>query len=48
MTMSGGDTCVWQIRNGYKNWVHLNKESKLAQIIIETVEDDIENNAYAR
>lgn len=43
-----GNTCQWQIRNGYKDWVHLNSENKLAQTIISIVEDNIKNNTYAR
>lgn len=33
MIMSCGDICTWQIRNGYKDWVHLNREKKLHKIL---------------
>ena len=43
-----GNTCKWQIRNGYKDWVHLNKNEKVCENIIDTVEENIKNNSYAR
>lgn len=48
MIMSCGDTCTWQIRNGYKDWVYLNKNEKVCERIINIVEENIENNVYSR
>lgn len=48
MIMSCGNTCTWQIRNGYKDWVHLNRSEKVCESIINIVEEDIENNTYSR
>ena len=43
-----GERCTWQIRNGYKDWVHLNKDCKRCQQIIDTVETAIESGSWRR
>ena len=48
MIMCCGDTCVWQIRNGYKDWVHLNSNEKVCERIINIVEENIAKNVYSR
>lgn len=48
MIMSCGNTCTWQIRNGYKDWVYLNRNEKVCERIINLVEENIENNVYSR
>lgn len=47
---SCGNTCKWQIRNGYKDWVHLyrnGKEESKCERIIHIVEENIKNNSYS-
>ena len=48
MISACGDTCEWQIRNGYKEWVHLKKREKVCEGIIELVEEDIKSGCYRR
>lgn len=48
MIMSCGDTCTWQIRNGYKDWVNLNRNEKVCERIINIVEENIETGCYSR
>lgn len=48
MISACGDTCTWQIRNGYKDWVHLNRNEKVCERIIDIVEENIKRNSYAR
>lgn len=43
-----GNKVEWQIRNDYKNWVHLNKNEKVCEQIINTVEDNIRRKSYQR
>lgn len=43
-----GNVCEWQIRNGYKDWVHLNRNEKVCERIIDTVEENIATNVYSR
>lgn len=48
MITACGNTCEWQIRNGYKDWVYLNKNEKVCEGIIDIVEENIKDNSYAR
>ncbi len=44
-----GDTCIWQIRNGYKDWANLYSNDKITgQNIIDIVEKNITDGSWDR
>lgn len=49
MCSAYGDTCVWQIRNGYKDWAHLYRNNQITgSNIINIVEENIKKGCYSR
>ena len=48
MISASGDTCEWQIRNDYRNWVHLKRNVKACESIINIVEENIKYDVYSR
>lgn len=49
MISSYGDTCKWQIRNNYREWVRLSREtSERCKWIVKIAEKEIEEGHWCR